>query len=68
MTAIVAEEGRRMGAGSTMGVLNTGMSLGQIAGSLLTGLIMDIYDIQTAFILGGILGLISTVIFYILVR
>jgi len=66
MTAIVAEEGKKMGAGSTMGVLNTGMSLGQIAGSLISGLIMDLYGIQFAFIIGGLLGIITIPIFYIL--
>ena len=68
MTAIVAEEGRSLGAGSTMGVLNTGMSIGQIAGSLLTGIIMDLYDIQAAFNIGGVLGFFSIVIFYLLAR
>jgi len=66
MTAIVAEEGKKMGAGSTMGVLNTGMSLGQIAGSLISGLIMDLYGIRFAFIIGGLLGIITIPIFYIL--
>ncbi len=66
MTAIVAEEGREMGTGSTMGVLNTGMSLGQIAGSLISGVIMDLYGIRAAFIMGGLLGIATIPIFYIL--
>ena len=68
MTAIVAEEGKPLGAGATMGVLNTGMSIGQIAGSLITGAIMDFYGIQTAFNLGGVLALVSILIFYLLTR
>ena len=68
VTAIVAEEGRELGAGSTVGVFNTAMSLGQIIGPLFTGYLYDTYGMVAAFYFSGIIGLVSVFIFWLMAR
>jgi len=68
MSAVVAGEGKTLGAGSTMGVLNTAMSIGMFAGPLIAGAIMDAYSVQTSFSLAGVMGITGVVMFYLLTR
>jgi len=68
MSAVVAREGKTLGAGATMGVLNTAMSMGMFAGPLIAGVIMDTYGIQASFSLAGIMGITGVVAFYLLGR
>ncbi len=67
-SAIVVKVGKKMGMGASMGLFNTAMSAGLIAAPLLSGLIMDIINIQAVFYAAGIISLIGTAIFYYFVR
>jgi len=68
LTSIAAEEGKKLGAGSTMGVFSTSMSLGQIVGPVLSGALLDMYGMGAVYNLSGLVGLISVAAFYILSR
>ena len=68
VTAIVAEEGRELGAGSTVGVFNTAMSLGQIVGPVFTGYLFDTYGMVAAFYFSGTIGLVSVLVFWLMSR
>jgi MFS family permease len=68
LTAIVAEEGKTLGSGSTMGVYSTAMSFGQILGPILTGFLLDLYGMNAVFDFTGLIGILSVLSFYILSR
>lgn len=68
LTAIAAEEGKSLGAGSTMGVYSTAMSIGQFMGPLFSGVLLDVYRMQAVFNFSAVTGLLSVVAFYILSR
>ncbi len=68
LTAIAAEEGKKLGAGSTMGVFNTAMSLGQIVGPVFSGILLDAYGMGAVFNFSGVIGILSVAAFYILSR
>lgn len=68
LTAIVAEEGRMLGSGSTMGVYNTAMSFGQIIGPVFTGFLLDLYGMTAVFNFTGLIGILSVIAFYVLSR
>jgi len=67
-SALIVEEGRKFGMGSTMSVFFLAMSIGQAIGPLVTGGIVDLFDVNSAFYFGGILGLIGTFLFFIFTR
>jgi MFS family permease len=66
VTAIIAEEGKKLGSGSTVGVFNTAMSIGQIIGPVLSGVLLDIYGIGAVFYFSGIISFTSVLVFWIL--
>jgi len=66
MTAIVAIEGKELGAGSTMSVLDTAMSGGTVVGPLLSGLIIDLFGLKSTFYVGSLVLLAGTAVFYAL--
>jgi len=66
VTAIIAEEGKKLGSGSTVGVFNTAMSIGQIIGPVLSGVLLDIYRIGAVFYFSGIISFTSVLVFWIL--
>lgn len=68
ITAIIAEEGKELGAGSTVGVFNTAMSVGQIVGPVFTGFLLDIYGMGAVFNFAGAIGVISVGAFYLISR
>lgn len=68
LTAIVAEEGKTLGSGSTMGVYSTAMSFGQILGPVLTGFLLDLYGMNAVFDFTGLICILSVLSFYILSR
>ena len=68
LTAIVAIEGRDMGIGTTMSVLQTAMSLGMIAGPMLSGLIGDAFGLKPVFLFGSVIMMIGTAAFFLLQR
>lgn len=68
VTAIIAEEGREFGSGSTVGVFNTAMSIGQIIGPVFSGLLLDFYGMGSVFYFSGLISFISVIAFWILSR
>ncbi len=67
-TAVVTIAGRTYGQGACMGAFNTAMSVGMVSAPVLSGFIMDLFDIRAAFEVAGIISLISVVIFIIMAR
>ena len=53
VTAIIAREGRELGSGSTVGVFNTAMSIGQIIGPVFSGFLLDAYGMGSVFYFSG---------------
>ena len=62
-TALTVKEGRKFGMGSTMSVLIMAMSIGQVIGPTLSGVIADLVDVNAVFYFGAIVGLIGTGLF-----
>ncbi len=68
VTAIIAEEGRELGSGSTVGVFNTAMSIGQIIGPVFSGYLLDVYGMGSVFYFSGFISVISVIIFWAMSR
>jgi DHA1 family multidrug resistance protein-like MFS transporter len=68
VTAIIAEEGREFGSGSTVGVFNTAMSIGQIIGPVLSGVLLDLYGMGSVFYFSGVISFISVFAFWVISR
>ena len=64
VTAIIAREGREMGSGSTVGVFNTAMSLGQIVGPVFSGYLLDLYGMGSVFYFSGFISIVSVIAFW----
>ena len=62
-SALIVEEGRRFGMGSTMGAFAMAMSIGMAIGPLLSGVIADFASINLVFYFGASAGLIGTGLF-----
>ena len=60
--AIRTERGRIYGMGSATGAFTTSLSLGQVLGPVLFGVIADISTIPVAFLVGGLVGLTGTIV------
>ncbi len=61
-TAVVVEEGKRHGMGSTMAVFNVAMSLGLGSGPLVTGIIHDVSGLNSVFYAAAGLGILGTLV------
>ena len=59
--AIRTERGRIYGMGSVTGAFTTSLSVGQVLGPILFGVIADISSIPMAFLVGGLVGLTGTI-------
>ncbi|MCK5670709.1 MFS transporter, partial [Candidatus Bathyarchaeota archaeon] len=59
VTAIIAREGRELGSGSTVGVFNTAMSIGQIIGPVFSGFLLDAYGMGSVFYFSGFISVLS---------
>jgi len=68
VTAIMAEEGRELGSGSTVGVFNTAMSIGQIVGPVFSGYLLDVYDMGSVFYFSGFISVLSVLAFWAISR
>jgi MFS family permease len=68
VTAIIAEEGRELGSGSTVGVFNTAMSIGQIVGPVFSGFLLDTYGMGSVFYFSGFISVISVVAYWVMSR
>jgi MFS family permease len=64
LTAIVAIEGREMGIGTTISVLQTAMSLGMIVGPLLSGFLVDFIGLRNIFFVSSLITLVGTAAFW----
>jgi len=62
-TALVVEEGRRYGMGSTMSVFFLAMGVGVAVGPIISGVILDSLNIDSVFYFGAIMGIIGTALF-----
>lgn len=58
--AVATDLGRRFGMGSIMGFFNMAMSLGMVAGPILSGWILDFFGITYVFVFVGIVEAIGT--------
>ena len=68
VTAIIAEEGRELGSGSTVGVFNTAMSIGQIIGPVFSGFLLDTYGMGSVFYFSGFISVLSVIAFWVISR
>jgi len=68
VTAIIAKEGRELGSGSTVGVFNTAMSIGQIIGPVFSGFLLDAYGMGSVFYFSGFISVLSVVSLWVMSR
>lgn len=66
ITAIAAIEGRSLGIGTTMSVLQSAMSLGMMAGPLISGVFADMFSLKPVFWLGSAISLLGLGLFVVL--
>ena len=66
ITAIAAIEGRSLGIGTTMSVLQSAMSLGMMAGPLISGVFADMFSLTPVFWLGSAISLLGLGMFVVL--
>ncbi len=59
--AIRTERGRIYGQGAATGAFTTSFSVGQVLGPIAFGVLVDVANIPTAFVVGGLIGLLGTV-------
>ncbi|MBS7651828.1 MAG: MFS transporter [Candidatus Bathyarchaeia archaeon] len=68
LTALITIEGRDVGMGTTMGVIEGAMSMGMILGPLIYGFVVDSLGLRAAFLTTGIICICGTITFYLLHR
>ncbi|HSM75789.1 MAG TPA: MFS transporter [Desulfobacterales bacterium] len=69
LMALAVIKGNRTAAmGSVMGLLTMAHSLGMLAGALLAGVMMDLFELRHAFVLGSALMLCGSIVFGVLQR
>jgi DHA1 family multidrug resistance protein-like MFS transporter len=66
MSAIEAIEGRKYGVGTTMSVMQSSMSLGNMAGPLVSGILADMFSLKPIFYMGSIISFIGLTLYLIL--
>jgi len=66
MSAIEAIEGRKYGVGTTMSVMQSSMSLGNMAGPLLSGVIADMLGLKPIFYVGTAISFTGIALFLFL--
>jgi len=62
-TALVVEEGRKYGMGSTMSIFFLAMSAGVATGPIISGAIRDSFNISSVFYFGAFMGIVGTSLF-----
>jgi predicted MFS family arabinose efflux permease len=65
---LMGRVGKSLGMGSTMGLTETGWSLGMIVSPILSGLIMDSLGLNRIFYAGGILIIIGTALIAVILK
>ncbi len=66
--ALVVEFGREIGMGSAMGYFNMALSTGMIFAPIFSGMVYDMWDINTIFYVNGSIILAGIGVFYMLVH
>lgn len=66
MSAIEAIEGRKYGVGTTMSVMQSSMSLGNMAGPLVSGIIADMFSLKPIFYVGTAISFTGMILFIFL--
>ncbi len=61
-TALIVEEGKQFGMGSTMAVFNVAMSLGLGMGPLVTGVVHDVVGVKAVFFFAAGIGVLGTLV------
>ncbi len=62
-SALIVEEGRKFGMGSTIAIFAMSMSIGMAIGPIVAGGIADFININSVFYFGAAIGLIGTILF-----
>ena len=62
-SALTIEEGRKFGMGSTMSMLTMGMNIGMALGPVISGSVVDLYGINSAFYFAGVAVMLGTSLF-----
>jgi len=68
ISSIAAIEGRELGIGTTMSVLESAMSLGMMVGPLLSGVLADALSLKPIFYVGSAISFIGVGVFWALLR
>ncbi len=68
LTAIAAIEGRGMGLGTTMSVVQSAMSVGNMVGPIMMGLLVDVVGLRWIFMVSAAISLIGTGVFFAMER
>ncbi|MCX5906007.1 MAG: MFS transporter [Deltaproteobacteria bacterium] len=63
-TALLVEEGNRLGMGMTMGVFNGAMNLGAVLAPLIAGAAFGLVGIKALFYGAGLIGLVGTCFYF----
>jgi MFS family permease len=66
--AIQVVAGRRVGMGTVLGLNSAGNGFGIVTGSLVGGVLIDIFDIRAAFVFGGVVIGVGSLLFLGLTR
>jgi MFS family permease len=66
LASIAAIEGRQYGAGTTMSVLESAMSLGMMIGPLLSGVLADLFTLKPIFWVGSGISFFGVFVYYTL--
>ncbi|HKJ45732.1 MAG TPA: MFS transporter [Balneolales bacterium] len=66
--AIRTDRGRIHGQGAVTGAFTTSMSAGQVVGPIAFGAVVDVLNIPSSFYLGGIIGLLGSVVGYFFLK
>jgi len=62
-SALIVEEGRKFGMGSTIGIFAMAFSIGMAIGPLLSGVIADLANLDSVFYFAASMGLVGTSLF-----
>ena len=63
VTALLVGEGRKFGMGSSMAIFFMAMSIGMTIGPIISGVIVDLVDINSTFYFAAVMGAVGTGLF-----
>jgi MFS family permease len=63
ISAIATIEGRDLGVGTTMSVVQSAMSVGNIVGPIFSGTLVELFGLKPIFSVGGGISLLGTILF-----